>query len=88
MNYEFSKSFSRQFRQIKSKELALSVIAVVEFVSEAKTAGDIPNIRKMKGHKTAFRIRVGDYRIGVFIESNTVYFASFAHRKEIYKSFP
>ena len=88
MNYEFSKSFSRQFRHIKSKELALSVIAVIEFVSKAKTTGDISNISKMRGHKTAYRIRVGNYRIGIFIESNTVYFASVAHRKDIYKGFP
>ncbi|MBE0661900.1 MAG: type II toxin-antitoxin system RelE/ParE family toxin [Bacteroidales bacterium] len=88
MKYEFSTSFSRQFQAIKSKELALNVITIIELVSRAETARDIPNIKKLKGHKTAFRIRIGDYRIGVFIESNEVFFTALFHRKDIYKRFP
>ncbi|MGH2412635.1 MAG: type II toxin-antitoxin system RelE family toxin, partial [Microcystaceae cyanobacterium] len=36
----------------------------------------------------AYRIRLGDYRIGLFIEGKTVTFARVLHRKEIYRYFP
>ncbi|MDB5226116.1 MAG: hypothetical protein JWN78_309, partial [Bacteroidota bacterium] len=32
-------------------------------------------------------IRIGDYRIGIKVENEVVYFAAFEHRKDIYKSF-
>jgi mRNA interferase RelE/StbE len=49
---------------------------------------DIINLKKLSGYKSAFRIRIGDYRIGVIIENDTVIFVAFAHRKDIYHRFP
>lgn len=49
---------------------------------------EIPNIKKLKGHKSAYRIRIGDYRLGFFFENTTIIFARFVHRKDIYKIFP
>jgi len=46
------------------------------------------NLKKLKGFKTAYRIRVGDYRIGLFISNDTVEFARVVHQKDIYKVFP
>jgi mRNA interferase RelE/StbE len=88
MNYEFEKAFVRDFRKLKSKELAEAIIEVIKRVSEASTPDEIPNLKKLTGYKSAFRIRTGDYRIGVIIEKSTVTFIAFAHRKEIYKRFP
>ena len=42
----------------------------------------------MEGFKNAYRIKIGDYRIGVFIEEDTIEFVRFVHRKDIYKKFP
>jgi mRNA interferase RelE/StbE len=49
---------------------------------------EIKNVKKLKGFSNAYRIRIGDYRIGVTFENNIVKFARVAHRKEIYKIFP
>ena len=49
---------------------------------------DLPNVKKLKGHKSACRIRVGDYRLGFFYENATISIARFVHRKDIYKIFP
>ena len=48
----------------------------------------IVNLKKLKGFKTAYRIRIGDYRIGVFIDGDIVEFARVVHRKDIYRLFP
>jgi len=47
-------------------------------------------VGKMVGYKTYYKIRVGDYRVGVQIERQrrTVKFMRVLHRKEIYRKFP
>ncbi|MBK6701349.1 MAG: type II toxin-antitoxin system RelE/ParE family toxin [Saprospiraceae bacterium] len=49
---------------------------------------EISGIKKLKGHKSAYRIRIGDYRIGLFYEKNHVELARIVHRKDIYNLFP
>jgi mRNA interferase RelE/StbE len=88
MNFEFEKAFARDLRRLKSKELAQSIFEVIKQVSQASTPGEITNLKKLTGYKSAYRIRIGDFRIGVIIEKNTIIFVAFAHRKEIYKRFP
>jgi mRNA interferase RelE/StbE len=45
-------------------------------------------VKKLVGFKEAFRIRLGNYRVGVFLEGENVIFARVAHRKDIYSIFP
>jgi mRNA interferase RelE/StbE len=88
MNFEIEKAFVKDFRKLKNKELARSILEVIKQVSEAASPGEIINLKKLSGYKSAFRIRIGEYRIGVTIEKNTLTFIAFAHRKEIYNRFP
>ena len=88
MNIEFEKAFVRDFRKLRSKELANALSEAIKQVSEASASNEIANLKKLSGYKSAFRIRIGDYRIGVIIENNVVTFVAFAHRKDIYKRFP
>jgi len=88
MNIEFTKAFEKQIDLILDKKLKNEIAQVVRSVMDAKALHDIPNIKKMKGHKTAYRIRTGSYRIGIVFQNNTVYFLAFAHRKDIYNIFP
>lgn len=88
MKVLFSKKFDKTLDALKDKKLKSEISATVSNVIRAKTRHDIANLKKLKGHKTAYRIRTGSYRIGVFIEKGTVEFAAFAHRKDIYNFFP
>ncbi|HEY3370147.1 MAG TPA: type II toxin-antitoxin system RelE/ParE family toxin [Prolixibacteraceae bacterium] len=88
MKFEFEKAFARDFRKLKNKELAIAITEAILQVSEASATKEIANLKKLTGYRSAFRIRIGDYRIGVIIEKNIVTFVAFAHRKEIYKRFP
>jgi mRNA interferase RelE/StbE len=44
----------------------------------------------MKGYPNKYKIRVGDYRIGITVEkkNKTLICQRIAHRKEIYRVFP
>lgn len=88
MKYLFERKFEKDFDKIKNPDLAKAILKVINNVAKASSFSEIPNIKKLKGHRTAYRIRIGDYRLGVFIENDTVVFAAFDHRKDIYSSFP
>lgn len=47
---------------------------------------EIPNIKKIKG--SFYRIRIGDYRIGIRYEQDKITLMRVLHRKEIYRYFP
>jgi mRNA-degrading endonuclease RelE of RelBE toxin-antitoxin system len=44
--------------------------------------------KKIKTHEAAYRIRIGNYRLGFFYEHHEVIFSRILHRKDIYKYFP
>ncbi|MEO5359262.1 MAG: hypothetical protein H7843_02310 [Nitrospirota bacterium] len=45
-------------------------------------------ISKMKGYEGFYKIRIGDYRIGLYMLPGKVEFRRALHRKEIYRFFP
>ncbi|PHX81999.1 MAG: plasmid stabilization protein, partial [Flavobacteriales bacterium] len=49
---------------------------------------NISHLKKLAGHKSAYRVRIGAYRVGFFYENNKAIFARVIHRKDIYKVFP
>ena len=88
MRVEFLDKFLRDLDKLRDKTVKRSVRKVIESVEHANNFRSITNTKKLIGHKSAYRIRVGDYRIGVFVENDLVEFARIAHRKDIYDIFP
>jgi len=60
------------------------------FITLANTANPLQHFEKMKGFKTYYKKRFGDYRLGVEINqsSKTVYVLTIMNRKDIYRYFP
>lgn len=88
MKTEFLSHFDKSLNKLKSKEVKKEVVDAILNVEQAQKLTDIKNLKKLKGHKFSYRIKIGDYRIGIFIENEIVEFAVVAHRKDIYKFFP
>ena len=87
MKFQTNKSFERDLK--KSPFILISeVLAIYNQVGKAQNLKDIPNLKKLSGYKNAYRIRVGEYRIGLYVEDETVVFARILPRKEIYRFFP
>ena len=61
---------------------------VIEAVEQTDSLVSILNLKKLKGSGNYFRLRIGDYRVGVALEGDTVIFVRFLNRKDIYKYFP
>jgi mRNA-degrading endonuclease RelE of RelBE toxin-antitoxin system len=45
-------------------------------------------MKPMKGYANRYRIRIGDYRIGIEVEGKKVEVMRVMHRKEFYRYFP
>ncbi|MBK5280077.1 MAG: plasmid stabilization protein [Bacteroidia bacterium] len=88
MNIVFLKGFEKEISKINDKKLALSIKLIIASVGSATELASIPNLKKLKGHKNAFRIRIGNHRIGIYFLNGVVTFAAFDHRKDIYAKFP
>lgn len=88
MKVLYTNRFVKAIDRIHDKRLLADISYAIAQVKSAEDIRQIPKLKKMSGHKTAFRIKMGFYRIGVFIEGGTVEFAALAHRKDIYKRFP
>jgi mRNA interferase RelE/StbE len=84
----FKESFVRDLRTIKDKGLLTRVRELIELVEQAQHPGQVVNLKKLRGGGNYYRIRVGDYRIGLTVEGDAVTFVRFLHRKDIYKYFP
>ncbi len=49
---------------------------------------DAGNIEKMTGYKNYYKVQLGDYRIGILKNKNTIELHRVSNRKEIYIIFP
>lgn len=88
MEIKFREKFEKDIENITHQKVLDDIVKVIEDVENAKKPQDINNIKKMKGDKTAFRIRIGKYRIGIYIVKETVEFTRVLPRDKIYKHFP
>ena len=88
MKAEFRESFLKDLRSIKDKSLLAKVKETILVVESAETPDDIVHLKKMHGGRGYFRIRIGDYRIGLKLDGDTLFFVRFLNRKDIYRYFP
>lgn len=90
MKIAFKNSFLKSIQKLKDEILKQSLLTVITHTEQVNSISEINNIKKLKGYSVYYRIRVGDYRIGLKWEEaeQTLYFVTFDHRKNIYKKFP
>ena len=89
MIVNYLPSFIRDLKALRKTPIYAAIQQTAFEEIPAYTSIDqIPELKKIKGSDQAYRIRVGDYRISIFIENNAVTFARVQHRREIYRYFP
>lgn len=65
MEVEYHKSFERDLRRVRDRNLLARVEAVLVELEGSESLDPIPNVKVMKGHPDYFRVRIGDYRLGL-----------------------
>jgi mRNA interferase RelE/StbE len=89
MNVEFDSLFLKSLRKLKEVQLRERVELLIQTFEQADSLSKITNVKKIVGHQRYYRVRLGDYRLGLEkINSDTVRLIVIAHRKDIYDVFP
>ena len=88
MKVEFKKSFLKELQKLRDKSLKNDIHTAITQAESAQNISQIKNLKKLSGYDVYYRIRVGNYRIGIKVEKEVIYFVAFEHRKDIYRNFP
>lgn len=88
MKVHFNKTFLKELSVIPSKTRVKIEKLVFEDIISLTHISQIPSSKKLTGHNHYYRIRIGDYRIGLKLIDDDLTFERVLHRKEIYKRFP
>ncbi|KOR32111.1 hypothetical protein TI05_09340 [Achromatium sp. WMS3] len=88
MQIEYKKKFLKELAKLPDKDSKPIEDFVFEKLPTYETLGEVGKIEKIQGYKNYFKMRFGDYRLGLKIDNQIVYIMTVKHRKEIYRFFP
>jgi mRNA interferase RelE/StbE len=89
MTIEYNAQFVKDLKSLRGTPSYARIRSLAfELMPEMETTEEIIHFSKLEGYENYYRIRVGDYRIGLKMEDKTVVLMRVLHRKEIYRYFP
>ncbi|NEQ18992.1 MAG: type II toxin-antitoxin system RelE/ParE family toxin [Microcoleus sp. SIO2G3] len=86
---EYTKRFLKELAALPV-EIQSRVEPIVFQELESENPFELGYLEKLKGYTDKYKIRIGDYRIGITVdqETKTLICQRIAHRKDIYRIFP
>jgi mRNA interferase RelE/StbE len=84
----FKQSFAKDFADLPSDIRDKVEDFVNSALPKCNSVLELNNIKKLKGTKSFYRHRIGNYRIGFEIHDDKVTVHRVLHRSKIYKYFP
>lgn len=89
MKLLYAKTFERDIGVIKNNpDMKKRILEVIGRLREVDSLDEVHGIRKIEGYEAYYRLRIGDYRLGIKLAGNTLELIRFLHRKDIYSRFP
>ncbi|MBA2593041.1 MAG: type II toxin-antitoxin system RelE/ParE family toxin [Pseudomonadota bacterium] len=88
MKTVFRKSFERDLKKIKDRWVLEQVKRAIEEAEGATSLKGVSGVKRLSDAGSFYRIRIGEYRIGIAVERSEVEFVRCLHRREIYRYFP
>jgi mRNA interferase RelE/StbE len=88
LKIQFKKSFLKDVETLGNPAIKKRIRKAIIQAEEAPTLSQVENIKKLKGGENYYRIRVGDYRLGLILYEDRLIFVRCLHRKDIYRYIP
>lgn len=82
MKVEFLEEFSKDLDDIRVPFVKKAIERVILEAESANSIHQMRNVKKMSGLRIAYRIRIGDYRIGVYYEKGVIQFCPCCKQKK------
>jgi len=88
MQVNYEKSFLKDIKNLNDKKTAQRLKKILQELEESNSLEKLQNVKKLKGFKSYYRIKISNYRLGFSYEDGKIDIIRFLHRKDIYKLFP
>ena len=88
MNVGFRRSFTKDIEKLKDARIRERISQAIHAVKTAGDLDEVSGVKKLQACANFYRIRVGEFRIGIQAIGNEIVFVRCLHRKEIYRHFP
>ena len=88
MKIKFREKFEKDIDRIINQDVLNEIVKTIENVEKATKPQEISNVKKLKGGKNAFRIKIDKYGIGIYIVKGVVEFTRVLPRDQICTYFP
>lgn len=88
MKTQFKKSFLKDIESLGNSAIKTRIRKAIAQAEEAPTLSQVENLKKLKGGEPYYRIRVGDYHIGLVFHEDSLIFVRCLHRRDIYRYIP
>ena len=89
MRILYAKSFDRDIDAVgHNKEAKKRLLEIIEKLTGIDSLNELQGIKKIEGYTSYYRIRIGDYRLGIKLAGDALELIRFLHRKDIYRRFP
>ena len=88
MELEFRSSFTRDLKRVRDADIRGRVHRMIGELEAASDIADISGAARIKAEGRYYRIRIGDYRLGIALERDVAILVRFLHRRDVYRFFP
>ncbi|KPK44430.1 MAG: hypothetical protein AMK74_05205 [Nitrospira bacterium SM23_35] len=89
MKLLYGKRFSKDLDAIRHEaKVKKHLLELIEQIKKTDSVANLKGVRKIEGYQNYFRIKVGNYRLGIKLTKKKIELIRFLHRKEIYRRFP
>ena len=89
MRVEYRQLFLKDLKKLKKQPIYQRVFDLAfKNMPDAERLQNISNVKAMKGYPNRYRIRIGNYRLGIEVFGDRVEIMRILHRKEFYRYFP
>ncbi|NJL35771.1 MAG: type II toxin-antitoxin system RelE/ParE family toxin [Leptolyngbyaceae cyanobacterium RM2_2_4] len=89
MNVEYRKLFLKDLKKLKNQPIYQQIYDLVfKTLLDAQSLQDLSGVKALVGTTNQYRLRVGEYRIGLELNKDTLEVVRVLHRREFYRYFP
>jgi mRNA interferase RelE/StbE len=89
LKVQYRQTFLKDLKQLKSSESYQRIYELAFTTLENINSLDgILDIKAMKGYPNRYRIRIGNYRLGIEVNGDLIEVMRVLHRREFYRYFP
>lgn len=89
MKVQYRQAFLKDLKKLKNQPIYHEIFTLVfTTLPEAKTLQDVPGVKALAGAPKRYRLRLGQYLVGIAVEGDTVEVMPVLHRRDFYRYFP